>query len=382
MKKVGFWYDIGTDYSGGLNYYYNLIFAFHKVNQKQFKLIFFFPYNIDKKLEKRFSPYCEIIKVNSLTPKSISWFFNKLFFKLFNVNIFLIFYFKKYRINILSHSTLITKNYFYNFKIVNWIPDFQYIYLKDLFDKKSYNSLNRNTKNILKSCDHLILSSNDAFNHLKSNYKFNLNNDRLSILNFVTQINKNIRSHSRQINKIISKKYYYLPNQFWSHKNHIVVFKAVKELINEIEDLLLVCTGNPYDYKNNTTDYFDSLNKYISDNKLGNNIINLGLVSYDDVNVLMKHCVSVINPSYFEGWSSTVEEAKAFNKNIILSNIDIHKEQSPNKGYFFDKDNYKQLKKILNDLWNKNDKDEDIITINKQKTLIFGKKYFEILKKA
>ena len=194
----------------------------------------------------------------------------------------------------------------------------------------------------------MILSSNDAFNHLKSNYKLNLNNDRLSILNFVTQINKNFRSHSRQINKIISKKYYYLPNQFWSHKNHIVVFKAVKELINEIEELLLVCTGNPYDYKNNTTDYFDSLNKYISDNKLGNNIINLGLVSYDDVNVLMKHCVSVINPSYFEGWSSTVEEAKAFNKNIILSNIDIHKEQSPNKGYFFDKDNYKQLKKILN----------------------------------
>ena len=54
-----------------------------------------------------------------------------------------------------------------------------------------------------------------------------------------------------------------------------------------------------------------------------------------------------INPSKFEGRSSTVEQAKSMGKKIILSNINIHKEQKPRNANYFDPNNYKQLSKIL-----------------------------------
>ena len=54
----------------------------------------------------------------------------------------------------------------------------------------------------------------------------------------------------------------------------------------------------------------------------------------------MYHSVAVIQPSKFEGRSSTVEQAKSMGKKILLSNIGIHKEQNPLRGKYFHPDNF------------------------------------------
>ena len=64
--------------------------------------------------------------------------------------------------------------------------------------------------------------------------------------------------------------------------------------------------------------------------------------------------MAVINPSTFEGWSSTVEEAKVLCKRVILSNIPPHKEQKVENCYYFGLNDYKKLSKILNLLLHKN----------------------------
>ena len=66
----------------------------------------------------------------------------------------------------------------------------------------------------------------------------------------------------------------------------------------------------------------------------------------DDVFGLINIAKAVINPSLFEGWSSTVEECKSVGKNMILSDINVHKEQHPN-AFFFSKNSIEELKKIL-----------------------------------
>ena len=78
----------------------------------------------------------------------------------------------------------------------------------------------------------------------------------------------------------------------------------------------------------------------------------MGLIPYSQVFALMKQSVAIINPSYFEGWSSTVEESKSIEKTIILSNISVHKEQSPVKGIYFNPDNENELADILALVWN------------------------------
>ena len=69
----------------------------------------------------------------------------------------------------------------------------------------------------------------------------------------------------------------------------------------------------------------------------------------------MYHSVAVIQPSKFEGRSSTVEQAKSMGKKILLSNIGIHKEQNPLRGEYFSPDNFKELSKLLLQSLNKYD---------------------------
>ncbi|MCL4501103.1 MAG: glycosyltransferase, partial [Deltaproteobacteria bacterium] len=59
------------------------------------------------------------------------------------------------------------------------------------------------------------------------------------------------------------------------------------------------------------------------------------IVKEEELAALMRHAMAMINPSLFEGWSTTVEEAKSLGKRILLSDIPVHKEQAPERGIFF-----------------------------------------------
>ena len=57
----------------------------------------------------------------------------------------------------------------------------------------------------------------------------------------------------------------------------------------------------------------------------------------------MKNSYAIIQPSLFEGWSTVVEDAKALNKFIFLSNLKVHIEQSPLNVCYFDPKNSEDL---------------------------------------
>jgi hypothetical protein len=64
----------------------------------------------------------------------------------------------------------------------------------------------------------------------------------------------------------------------------------------------------------------------------------------------MIHAIAVINPSLFEGWSTSVEESKSRGKAVIHSDIPVHCEQAPARGYFFNPHDPEQLLEHLLDL--------------------------------
>lgn len=100
---------------------------------------------------------------------------------------------------------------------------------------------------------------------------------------------------------------------------------------------------------------------------------------------LIKNALAVINPSFFEGWSSTVEESKLFNKRIILSDIPIHREQDPSNAFYFDPNNFLDLSKIILNIMStdieQNQKDSNVFDINlhNYKTKLFAQKYTNII---
>jgi glycosyltransferase involved in cell wall biosynthesis len=53
--------------------------------------------------------------------------------------------------------------------------------------------------------------------------------------------------------------------------------------------------------------------------------------------------MALINPSRFEGWSTTVEEAKSFGVPMILSDVDVHREQTSGGARYFGIDDSEML---------------------------------------
>ena len=131
----------------------------------------------------------------------------------------------------------------------------------------------------------------------------------------------------------INKEYFISPNQFWQHKNHMTILKAIKLLKERQKEVLVVFTGKEYDYRN--PDYTGDLKRFVLENDLTSNILFLGFIDRAEQLQLMKHAKAIIQPSLFEGWSTVVEDAKAMDQFVIASDIPVHKDQLKKNALFF-----------------------------------------------
>jgi len=376
MIKVGFTVIGGkTNWMGGINYLKNLLFAIKHSGDNKVQSVLFIGYNIDEKIVKEFEGLA-IIKRNSVFDRfSFKWFIDFILRDIFKINPIINQLIKVNKINVFSHSFIYGKDL--KCLSVNWVPDFQHLRLPKMFSKLNLIVRNYRLGNMVKYSDRIILSSYDALNDYKKIYSNYL--EKASVIHFVSQVSifefKPVFYLQEKFN--FNSKYFFLPNQFWVHKNHKVVFEAIKLLKEKNPTILLICSGILKDHRNKK--YINSIKKFIIKNELKKNILLLGLIPYNDVKLLMYHSIAIINPSYFEGWSSTVEEAKSMGKALILSDIPVHNEQATGKADFFVYDQPHLLSDIILKYWiNEN---EVIISENdlKLRTQVFSNKYKNLL---
>jgi glycosyltransferase involved in cell wall biosynthesis len=134
----------------------------------------------------------------------------------------------------------------------------------------------------------------------------------------------------------LPERYFFLPNQFWRHKNHSVIVEALGRIAAECGLAAIppvILTGQSKDQRNPS--YFDDLNSRARELGVESHFRYLGLLPYDHILSLNANCDAMINPSRFEGWSTPIEEAKAFATPLVLADIPIHREQAPD-AFFFD----------------------------------------------
>jgi glycosyltransferase involved in cell wall biosynthesis len=385
MIKVAFLLNFPLDYKGGINYLKNLFYATHKFHDNEVEIILFVSSDISIEYINMFSPYCKIIRTKLLKRNSLPWFFSKVGGRLFNWDIFTYNMLAKHDVNIISHSNFISP--LKKIKTLNWIPDFQYIHYSDLWTDSQLKSTKDLHSNLIKKSDAIVLSSHSAFEDYKINH---LNyQQKVKVLNFVSQPDQELEvllknKDESQIRDTynLHSPFFYMPNQFWSHKNHKVVFEAVKMLRNKGFNPLVVTSGLMSDYRNGNN-HVENLQKFVSDNSLNDNILFLGLIPYNHVIKLILMSKCIINPSFFEGWSSTVEEAKTFGKRILLSNIPVHIEQAPEFGVYFDPNNILELSDKMEEILKESNNTE--LNVEKirydldNRTKIFASEYYQML---
>ena len=85
------------------------------------------------------------------------------------------------------------------------------------------------------------------------------------------------------------------------------------------------------------------------------NFLLLGWVPYAHLFQLMRQSVAVLQPSRFEGWSTTVEEAKSLGKQVLVSDIAVHREQAPARARYFAVDDASALAAQLAEAWSSHD---------------------------
>ncbi len=380
MINVGFVLNLeDKNWLGGINYYQNLLNAVYSNPDRKIRLTLFTGYNVNKEFLNKI-PEITVYRTHFLDMSHPAWLFRQALIKITGKDIIMTHLLSKYNISILSHSSPLVREIPH--PKIGWIPDFQHKYLPDLFSPEDLEFRNNSFEGICRECTTVIFSSDVAKSDAEKFYPEFKN--KYKTLHFIAgniNLEKIPDIHSLKKQYDIPDRYFLVPNQFWAHKNHGVIIDALGILKKHGKSVTVVATGNSSDYRD--PDYFNSLMKRVYDLDVRDEFKFIGMVPYNDLTGLMCHAIAVINPSLFEGWSTTVEESKSLHLPIILADIPVHKEQNPGNAIFFKPNDPKELAKIL---INKEEQEsgnifspDDIMKEISKNKLIFAKEYEKIV---
>jgi hypothetical protein len=273
-------------------------------------------------------------------------------------------FFEKNNIKVISHINAFAYNFFTghksSIKCISWIADFQHFYFPRYFTIKNIILRNLNIFFCARYSSKILLSSYDAQNDLKKISRNAFEKSVVSQFYYKFDKKKDIINLSELKKKHnINTNFFFIPNQYWKHKNYDVILKSLFFLKkkNKINNILILSTGYNSDHRNKN--YFSEIMKLANNYHLSDNFRYLGLLSHKEVCSLILYSIALINPSKFEGRNVSVEQARAMGKKIILSDINVHLEQNPARAIFFNPYDHKKLAAIIFNTWNKyNIKDE------------------------
>lgn len=243
---------------------------------------------------------------------------------------------------------------FFKRKGIFWIPDFQHRTLPEFFSQEELARKQEKDTEMVMSKNPMVLSSLDAKNDLERFYPGY--RCKIEVVHFVSYIEPEIRVITPELEEKVrekfglKKKYIYLPNQFWQHKNHIVAVRAIEELKKRgaLADHDFVFTGNLEDYRNPA--YINRLKEIMEAPQVADAIRLLGFVDRTEQLCIMKNAQFIVQPSLCEGWGTVLEDAKVLDKTVLLSDIPVHREQKNEKCRLFHPNEPEELANLMEQL--------------------------------
>ena len=156
-----------------------------------------------------------------------------------------------------------------------WIPDFQHKYLAGYFTKTEVNFRDKSFFRTASHAEKIILSSKVAESDCHSFYPES--EGKTHVMSFRTVPHENWYEE----NPLETQKKYNLPekfllvsNQFWQHKNHLLIFKALQLLKNQGIFPTVVCTGKMYDHRH--PEYLDKVLSTVNESGISQQVKFLG----------------------------------------------------------------------------------------------------------
>jgi glycosyltransferase involved in cell wall biosynthesis len=217
-----------------------------------------------------------------------------------------------------------------------WIPDFQEEYFPMFFSEAELRKRRKTRDLILKNPENKVVFSSraalcDALKYYPDSKA------KTFILHFANPAGLSFDKESSK--SILSKygveegEYFISPNQFCKHKNHAILASTMLILKKQGLAKKILLTGREQDSRD--PDFFSNLKKSITSMGLEDEIHFLGFLPKQELYTLMAYSKAMIQPSLFEGWSTTIEDAIAMNVPVICSDLDVNREQMGDAAIFF-----------------------------------------------
>ena len=353
--KIGIPFSFSSEWIGGIYYIYNTVNALSSIKHCNIDIEFL----IDKS---------EDITHLKLSINYVHWGYRihndlriskceKLLFKLLKIkpllfrNIDFLYVF----------SRKSCYNYFSSKRIIYWVGDLQNHYFPQYFDSISLQKRMLFQEFLANKANKIIATSNamkNEFREIFPNSTVNIKVVQFSItaaeIGKLEYVNFNVLEKYK-----LMGKYYYSPNQFWAHKNHLLLIESFKTVVKQKKYAKLIFTGRESDSRN--PDFFNSVKTRVKELDLQDNIFFLGFIPRMDQLLLMKNAHAIVQPSLYEGWSTVIEDSKILGKRVIASDLSVHREQLSNNGVYFNPNMESELSSLLIEYF---EKDPEIIDYN------------------
>jgi len=318
---------LGDDWLGGVNYYRNLLAVFDAAAEPDLRLHLL---TDDPRFlgDLRLSSRVQVHQLPMLQRKSTAWALRQALLLATGKDLQLIAQLKRLQVRAVLFK-YVPGSAAAGIPSFPWIPDFQSQHHPELFPPALVEAERKNAAQYVRQATGLIVSSHAARDDAMT--LFGADAGKTHVLRFAPKLDfEPLQSDALRDEVLarhgVTRPYVFLPNQYWQHKNHLLVAQALSLLCQQGADApLVLSTGKTDDFRNAA--HFPAFASFIREQRLEAHFRILGVIPRQDMLVLLAHSAAVLNPSRFEGWSTTVEEAKALGKPLLVSDIPVHREQ-------------------------------------------------------
>ena len=230
---------------------------------------------------------------------------------------------------------------------VGWIPDFQHLRLPELFDSEVIGFRDQFFLAVAQKAALVLLSSESARMDFEEFFPDHAAKARVA--HFPSLLWALDRGNDSGILRKyhLPEKFALVANQFWQHKNHRILPPALEMLKHRGIEINLVVTGLPLDYRDPENKSLSLFFQESAKKGVAGSIHFLGQIPYTDLVAIMRAAALIIQPSFFEGWSTSIEDSKVLGRPLVCSDIPVHREQVPDALGFFDPKKPEMLANLL-----------------------------------
>ena len=217
------------------------------------------------------------------------------------------------------------------FRGVQWVPDFQEHRFPEHFPPEELRARLERNDRWFSTHRHVMVSSQDVAGDLRRHYGMHDNSVHVvRFASFLPAGPDGVDIAGLRARYGLPDRYFLCANQFWRHKNHGLVLRALAEA-GAVPPVAF--TGREEDYRD--PDHAPSVRRMAGELGVEHAARFLGFIPRADQLGLMQGAIAVIQPSLCEGWSTSIEDAKALGRHVLASDIAVHHEQLERNADFF-----------------------------------------------